>query len=446
MLNDETTLSFRKALLWNFIGSSLYELVKVFHNFYLLGNMTSYSYGQVGFIFSSIYLAVRIADLGNAYSTVPFLHDLQRSQAICKNILIKFFLLPQLPIIILGAIFLCWRINPEEIKGIFIACIFILETYRLFLRYLLHAQFKNSNVVIVELSSFILFLSCIWMPYWFFGLLSLKTILLAHFVDSLVATANLSWLSIKRYKELPAKVDNEISPPLKSLIYGKIFTYLNRLSREITSSNVLTPLYATLFGFEKVSIFYFLGITTTAYQMIIKNTITYSGNALLAQLKNAPNKIKNHAFHLITEKLLLMLIPPLFVIMMLYKEITHFLDKSIVLMLIGFLILMGLDLIMYIYEQYYLVQDSAKTFFSLKMTESLVCLAIFYIGPKWSIVQAFSSFIAIKLLITFITMIHSYTVWNLKLKWHKIIVFTTIITALSLFLKLFISTKVVAIP
>jgi hypothetical protein len=441
VLNSETTVFFKKALQWNFVGSSLYELIKVFHNFYLLGCMTGYAYGQTGFILSSIYLAVRVVDLGNAYSTVPFLHDLQRSKTVCKSLLTKFFLLPQLPILFLGSLFLMWRVSPG-ISGTVVVSIFILETYRLFLRYLLHAQFKNANVVVIELSSFVLFLSCIWIPYFGWGYISPSAILLAHLADSLVATSCLGWISFKRYKLLAAQSNDDSLPKTSTIIYSKLFTYLNRLSRELTSSNVLTPLYATLFGYEKVSIFYFLGIATTAYQMIIKNTITYSGNALLAQLRHASQQEKSHAFHMITEKLLLMLILPLTVLIMFYQESSRFIDQSMLLLLIGFMVLMGIDLVMHVYEQYYLVQDAAKKFFFLKMTESAACLAVFYAGPSWSITRAFASFITIKLVIAFCTIMHAYVTWALRIKWHKVGVYSCIATGVCLIIKLVLATKI----
>ncbi|MBM3887063.1 hypothetical protein FJ364_03970, partial [Candidatus Dependentiae bacterium] len=320
--------------------------------------MTQYTYGQTGFILSSIYLGVRIVDLGNAYSTVPLLQEMQQSKKICKKLLLRYFFLPQFPILIAGAIFVAHKIN-YEVSTFLVISVFILETYRLFLRYLLHAQFKNSNVVLIELCSFTLFLSYIWLPYLLYGTLKPTNILFAHFIDSMFATICLIWLTITWYRKLPdAVVDERGSKPIK-IISSKIFTYFNRLGREITSSNVLTPLYASLFGYEKISIFYFLGIATTAYQMIIKNTITYSGNALLAQLRNATDQKKAYAFMLITEKLLVMLLIPLIVLCIFYQDAVKIIDSTILLLITGFLILMGIDLIMHVYEQYYLVQEAA---------------------------------------------------------------------------------------
>jgi hypothetical protein len=435
--NTETTIFFKKAIKWNFIGSCLYEFIKVFHNFYLLGNMTSYTYGQTGFILSSIYLAVRIVDLGNAYSTVPMLHDIQRSKAVCKELITKFFLLPQLPVIFFGTMLLIWRVCPE-ISWLLISSIFILETYRLFLRYLLHAQFKNANVVVVELGSFSLFLGCIWIPYLFGRTLTPSSILLAHLADSSVATVFLGLITAIQYEKLPTTSKDDSLPSARRIIISKIFTYLNRLSREITSSNVLTPLYASLFGYEKVSIFYFLGIATTAYQMIIKNTITYSGNALLAKLRHAPKEEKSLAFNLITEKLLLMLALPLIVFLMFYYDAAKIIDHSLLLILIGFLVLMSIDLVLHVYEQYYLVQESAPKFFIFKLTESAACMAVFYFGSTWSMTQAFASFIVIKFFITLCTAIHAYAKWGLFIIWRKVITCIVITTIVSFVIKFFL--------
>ncbi len=434
MLNQETSFFFKKALRWNFFGSSFYEITKVFHNFYLLSCMTSHNYGQTGFILSSIYLAARIADLGNAYSTVPLLQDMLRSKKNFRSLIGSFFLLPQIPVLLLGATILSWHIAPE-LRGL-VAAIFMLETYRLFLRYFLHAQFKNSFVVSIELGSFVLFLSAIWIPWLFTGTITPHSILTAHLADSAVATGLLAALSLRAYWLLPSTSSNDTLPSIKNIIASKVYPYFNRLSREITSSNTLTPIYATLFGYANVSIFYFLGIATTAYQMIIKNTITYSSNALLAKLRYESHEQKSYAFHMITDKLLPMLIIPTTVIVMFYTTVNKFIDPMLLKLLFCFLILMGIDLVMHVYEQYYLVQDAARKFFILKMVESAACLAVFYFGPKWSILQAFSTFIAIKAIITLCTALQAYNLWDLRFRVHNAMLWAGITAAASMVIRL----------
>lgn len=422
VLKQETTVFFKKALQWNFIGSSLYEITKVFHNFYLLSCMSNYHYGQMGFILSSIYLAIRIADIGNAYGTVPLLQDMNQSRKAFRYIVGNFFILPQLPILLASATILGGYIQPT-LQGLATA-IFFLEAFRLFLRYLLHAQFENAAVVSIELFSFAIFLGTIWIPYFLGNTLTPKSILIAHLADSSFALLLLAGLAGWKYLQLPSDNPLEKLPSAKIILTSKMYPYLNRLSREITSSNTLTPMYAVLFGYERVSIFYFLGIATTAYQMIIKNTITYSGNALLAQMRYASPEHKAGAFHMITEKLLLFLAIPLATILLFYHNIQKIVDPSLLQLLLCFLILMGIDLLMHVYEQYYLVQNAAGKYFTFKVVESAACLTVFYIGPTWGIIQAFSTFVAIKLIITIATILHAWNTWSLSFKWRRLATFT----------------------
>lgn len=399
--------------------------------------MTSHNYGQTGFILSSIYLAARITDLGNAYSTVPLLQDMMRSKKNFRSLVGSFFLLPQIPALLLGATILSWYIAPE-LRGL-TAAIFMLETYRLFLRYFLHAQFKNSFVVSIELCSFVLFLSAIWIPWFFTGTITPHSILIAHLADSAVATGLLAALSLQAYWQLPSTSTNDTLPSFRNIMASKAYPYFNRLSREITSSNTLTPIYATLFGYANVSIFYFLGIATTAYQMIIKNTVTYSSNALLAQLRYESHEQKSYAFHMITDKLLPMLIIPTTVIALFYTTAAKFIDPTLLKLLFCFLILMGIDLVMHVYEQYYLVQDAARKFFILKMVESAACLTVFYFGPKWSILQAFATFIAIKIFIMLCTSLQAYNLWNLRFRVRNAALWAGIAAVASAVIKVVIS-------
>lgn len=398
--------------------------------------MTSADYGQTGFILSTIYLAARIADFGNAYSTVPLLEDMRQSQKTYRIILGRFFLFPQFPALLVCACILSWYI-PQANKGLIIA-IFICETYRLFLRYLLHAQFKNSCVVIIELSSFAVFLISVWVPYIMNGTITPYTILVAHFADSILATTFLAGLSIYHYQSLPESRPNERLPSIWNVLSNKIFPYFNRLSREITSSNVLTPVYGLMFGYERISIFYFLGIATTAYQMIIRNTITYSGNALMAQLRYASNEQKFQAFNMISEKLSIMLAIPLTITVVFYSNAAKIVDPQLLNLVFCFLTLMGIDLVMHIYEQYYLVQNAAQKFFAIKLIESIACLSVLYFGPTWSIMQAFSSFIFIKLSILLFTALQAFTTWHLYLRWRATALWLGITATASLAIKILI--------
>lgn len=439
MLNNKTASFFNKSLRWNFFGSCLYEITKVFHNFYLLHYMTNTDYGQTGFILSTIYLTARIADFGNAYSTVPLLEDMRQSQRAYRFILGRFFLYPQFPALLISACVLSWYI-PQIDRGLIIA-IFICETYRLFLRYLLHAQFQTACVVIVELASFSIFLASVWLPYIIYGNLTPHSILIAHFADSALASISLGILSIFHYKALPESINIEKIPAIKTIVCNKLFPYFNRLNREITSSNVLTPIYAVMFGYERVSIFYFLGIATTAYQMIIKNTITYSGNALMAQLRYASNQEKAAAFNMISAKLCLMLAIPLGTIIIFYSNAIAIVDYQFINLVFCFLVLMGIDLVMHIYEQYYLIQNAGQKFFTIKLLESAACLSIFYFGSKWSIMQAFSSFIIIKLSALLFTALQAFTTWDLYLKWRATTLWLGITLAASLAIKILVHSK-----
>lgn len=379
--------------------------------------MSHYEYGQMGFVFSSVYLTVRFIDLGNSSGVVPLLQDITQSKQTFRRIVLKFFALPQIPCLILGNIFIWTTVGPE--LRLFAGIVMLLETYRLFLRYLLHAQFKNQEVILIELSSFILFLSAAWIPFFYLHALSAYTVLLAHIADSSLATILLILLAHKQYNSLPEKTSAP-QPTAKKIFYAKLYPYVGRLCREITSSNMLTPIYGLLFGYEKISIFYFLGIATTAYQMIIKNTITYSGNALIATLRDAHQDEKKIAFHMIAEKLILMLVIPLVGIAFFYHDLSAIIDPLILKLLFLFLILMGIDLLMHVYEQYYLVQDAAQRFFFFKAGEAVICAAILYLTPTWNILYAFILFIVIKLIVALAASLQAYNRWGLSLAWRPL--------------------------
>lgn len=400
-LNENIKYTFHRAFRWNFFGSMFYECIKMFHNLGLLYAIDASMYGLIGSTFSLIYCATKIADGGGTQTLPAFFNLIIKSRNNFYKTLLNYFLLPIIPLIftttVISLIFYTRYLQPSwyllNLPLIAaIAAIIILETIRTFLRYLLHFSFKSKSVVLLETIFFTLYVTLLWGGFYGnFWPLTLQTMLIAHLIESTIAVITLIILTGRMYHQLPPTT---LSTPLDSLTHkrfwhARAFNYLLRLSRELFSSNFMTPLFAYKFGLQATGLFYVAGVLVTSIQSIIKLSIGYSGNALLAHIKNDSHAAKKQAFVILSEKTFKMLLPLIIIgglnsghVIKIYQQATYNFGTIISLCALLFIIIAS-EFFVILYEQFYMVEEAAQKLLFIKLGE--------YVFYYLSVVQYSSS-------------------------------------------------------
>ncbi len=388
-------------------------------------------YGLIASTLSFIYLVTKFADFGASTSILPFFHLFIKSKQNFKRLLFRFYLLPHIPLLLLTAvtasIFLVFYRAPsiDTLTLIAILSTIVLESIRSFLRLFLYTSLECKKTVFIDVASFLFYLTLIWIPYILFNLpITLKSILVFHIVDSLMVTIIFSSLFYKIYKNLPSA---EVSLPVKiknRIINAKVFNYLLRLSREVFTSNFLTPFFALKFGFEYAGLFYLAAVIAHFIQSMFKISVGYLGNAILANLKNSSPHEKQHAFELITRKLSTLLGPLIIILFINHSKILRYancsnLSTATIGLALLFLTIQIIDFVTSLYEQFYVMEEKSFRLFCYKALE----FTIFYIFISYSkhcqtLSTILLGIISIKMLSFAMVSINAYSIWKIKPKFH----------------------------
>ncbi len=422
---------FHKEFRWAVSGSMLYEACKTLHNILLTYYLTPKEYGLIASSLSFIYLITKIADFGASTSILPFYHLFIKSKQNFKWLLCKFYLFPHIPLLLsmatIATIFLAFYKSTSIGLPmlLIIAATIVLESIRSFLRLFLYTSLECKKTVFTDVASFLFYLFLVWTPYLLFNYpVSFKNILIFHVIDSLIVTLLFTFLLYKIYTNIP---DTGLAFPSKfknRILSAKIFNYFLRLSREVFTSNFLTPFFALKFGFEYAGLFYLAAVIAHFIQSIFKISVGYLGNAILANLKNSTPYEKQLAFDLLTRKLSILISPIIIILfinhskMLRYANFSDFSMATIGLALL-FLIIQIIDFIVSLYEQFYVMEEQSFKFFCYKALE-FIFFYIFFIYSKNS--QTLSTMlleiISIKTLSFSIIALNAYSNWRIKPKFQ----------------------------
>jgi len=442
---------FSRSFRWTLSGSIIYESLKALHCLLLLTILDKPLYGAMGSLFSLIYLVTYIADLGATNSIPPFLNLITKSKQNLHSFLLRYSLAPHLPIVVICAciatIIAIRTINPLPVLFI-IPSIIILETIRQFLRLFLHTTFQSKRVVSLEIIIFFIYLATIWIPYFFFNAqLTLNYLFGIHLIDSIVCVALFSFFVVSYQKNLPEHRTTSFPPSLgKKLVVTRLFNYLLRVSRNMFTSNFLTPLFAVKYGLTSAGLFYFASTLANSAQAIAKSVIGYSGSALLANLKDSTQEAKKEAFGLISQKLIYVVLPIILCLGINYKAIMA-LSKSpnitfyTLSLLLLFIVISFSEFFFMLYEQFYIIEDAASKLFFLKLFELMTFYMCIASPITTSPIRTLIGIICIRSTSFMIIALNAWYTWKIKPnfstnKWYLItwcLIASLISWALSIF-------------
>ncbi len=371
-----------------------------------------------------MFLMAKCADMGTAYSIAPFFTSISQDKKSFKQFVITKSLFPLSCFLIAGFLFVYFFTNtltliPHYLIPV-IAGIIILETFRSFFRQFLHTAFKSRSIVIVEFILFIGYLLGVWGSYlWFNTPLDPGLIFILFLVDSALAVMFLVYKTYKLYQTLP---DNSITEqPSWSRIFKLRFSnFFLRMSNNLSTTNILTPLFAIKFGLKNAGIFYLISTIAMAMQSIIKAAIGHPGNALLARVKNQPLLIKQEAFTMLSTKFLMIILGIITALivgnkhMLAYCHLEHY-TSTTALLVGGYVLITLSDLFITLYEYFYVLEESMAFLCSLRFIEILlfyIVILYYQFPPLITLISIFSIRGACLIGMTF----YAYLSWKLALK------------------------------
>lgn len=422
----EISQKFASSFRWNIFGSISYEGLKVAHQTFLLYVINAQSYGLIGSVFSIIYLVIYLSKFGIGDTLAPFLNTFIESKKNFVQLFIKNYVLPQIVVFSIAAIIATYFYsnsffnNAQSPYLILLPLIIICEGMRIFFRRFLHIIFFSKATVIVETVLMFFFLFLVWFPYLILGFpMTPNLIFIPYFLDSVVAIIIFTFMIIKFYKTLP---NTETSYPKNfwiRILKSRFFNYSIQVSKNFFTGNFLTPFFASQFGLVEAGIFNFANHLAESIKSVMKVTILFSGNALLAKIKTAALSVKRDAFKMLGEKLNLIIYPIIIFLLINYKPLlnlkaaTNITGEALLLTLV-FLIITFMDHFFLIYEQFYIVEEQAHKLFIFKILE-FGLFYIFIIANGISTpLAALLGILVLRILTFSVIATNAYGLWKIK--------------------------------
>ncbi|MCF7800181.1 hypothetical protein K9L05_02095 [Candidatus Babeliales bacterium] len=436
--------NFKSSFKWNLFGSGFYESLKILHQIFLLKIMHSAAYGLQGSIFSIIYLTVYLTEFGMSNSITPFLNFFVKSKENFKKIFLFYYLTPQIIIFVIASIittyfysksFLYKQNNPF----IFLILLIIpFEGIRIFLRRLLHTLFLSKRVIITETVLVTFYVSTVWICYLFFNFkITQNLVFIPYLIDTFLGVSIFSFYVFNFYKKLNNKKLDYPENLLIRIIKTRFFNYSIQVGKNFFTGNFLTPFFASGFGLEKAGIFNLANHIAESIKSIMKVTFIFSGNALLARIKDSSLSVKRLAFNALSKNLSLIIYPIIIFVLINYKNLIklknmYFLTSNTILQSSIFSIIALLEYFFIIYEQFYIVEEKTARLFLFKIFEFALFYIFILLKNFANPILALISIFIVKVLSLLLISINAYILWKIKPDFRINSIYLFICTIISL--------------
>jgi hypothetical protein len=394
---------------WNLFGSIAYEGLRIGHNAILALLFSPQMFGLIGSLFASTYLIVRLSDAGATNALLPFFGYLDHSRQMFKEFFLKRLLLSLFISAPLGAGLASLFLQSMQSEAL-VSCTIILpllmfsETLRSFLRQFLHLAGYSKQTVLVDQTTFCLYIAACW-PVLFY-VPSLRTPLFVFtlfLLDSLIGVGCLLVLAAQYARKLPDVPQPSIDLPSNQALYSsRFYAWVMRACKELFSSNALTPLFAATVGLKEAGLFYFAATLAMALHAVMRSVIGYAGASffVFARRTSMPT---HQAFKLVTRKLAsIILVLACFFAFAYYDivKLTHTMAASsrLTIFFVLYFAIVMIEFTLLLYEQQYqleqagakalqwrllellLVYVTTRGFVSLQPVSTLSCILIAKVG------------------------------------------------------------------
>ncbi|MFZ5954474.1 MAG: hypothetical protein ACOYT8_05250 [Candidatus Dependentiae bacterium] len=298
-MNNTIQLSkkFSVSLIWNIAESLFYHITFAVHHCYAYVYTEPYVYGQSGTYFSLIYCAIALFSSGFEESLSFSYKTITDSKYQFNQLLIKPIVTQAIWATLFFAITIpvlkCYLQVPilQLSNGMFviILLIIIVEIIRKSLRRFLHISFCNQTTTISEIILIGTYVLFVWGWYLHAKVFTISHLLTPMLIASLISTTLLIVKSSHLYHMLPRKTTKgNYTTRIKK---QRIYNYGSQFVHQIFSGNILIPLIAAYYGFNKAGVLELVRNIIYVVSILLNKVLGPSVEALLA------HKVKEEHAH-----------------------------------------------------------------------------------------------------------------------------------------------------
>ena len=354
----------------NASAAFIYKIALLSHQICLYTVISHTIYGQQSSLFAGLYLLIALTNFGFDEALLPFFSIYTASKQQFFQLLHHFYL--QVAITIsLGSITtaLCTHdfgaylhnslINCNKNIIFILVALFSIESIKKSIIAMMQLAFLAKSIAYAQISSLIIYISCVWTIYAINGQLDLESIFIPMLATSIIELSFLCYTFAQFYDRLP-DVQEIVAPtiPFKVLFLQRCYNYINQIAKVLYSPNSMTLYFAYALGFtQAATIKFFTNIITLLYTCIAKSVGVTSG----AIFSSTPMRSINIAFKEITHRYfqLLALLSSIIFVIISYAYCTGKITQVMACQILLFFIISFLENVTATYEQLLMSQRKA---------------------------------------------------------------------------------------
>jgi hypothetical protein len=274
---------FKKSVIWLFSEAVVYQLLFIAHQFLLLNVVGSGLYGLAGAVFGLIYLLISCMLFG--YENL-LARTFYKETAACRTSVRKtgqlvgqftgqiIFILLSITIINLVTQFtpfvlpaLSLKYSPQFFallsgcKLIFWGTVFFEALHKMLRNTALLLGHAFSSAIL-EFSSLVIYLLCVWGQYFIYSQLDLRSLLWPLFLQALMTSI---LYAVIVFRELSYQVALWRTRPVFGDLFIRAQGFMALQARGIISGNLLSTLTALIFGFSAASFIKVVSLVTSSF-------------------------------------------------------------------------------------------------------------------------------------------------------------------------------------
>lgn len=291
----KTKSSFFRVLAYTSIESIGYQAILLLHQLLLFRTIPAELYGQIGILFSSVFLGALYVNMGLDISIAPLFKQATSSKHQFKQLIINQIMYTTCiaVFLVLGSAFLFKHLSGYFI--LFCAPLIITESYKKIAKTVLHLAFAQRVIAITEIATLLGYVAMVWLYIGLGHSPSIAHVFLPMLAISIIASIIYSWHILKLYRSLEEE-KGTLSINWKHIIKIRIKNTLFQISRSLYSGNFLIPIVASQYGLELAGLLKLISMSAYSINSIIQHIFGITSDVFFASMKHSALKLKQSLF------------------------------------------------------------------------------------------------------------------------------------------------------
>ncbi|MEX0849747.1 MAG: hypothetical protein WD055_05950 [Candidatus Dependentiae bacterium] len=411
-----------RVLAYAGIESIVYQSMLFVHQIMLFRTLSTHLYGQIGILFSTVFLAVLYLNAGLDISLATLFQQAKQSKQHFYHLIIKQIYCNAL--FAIGALCIGYLIASSYITAFnsiytFLLCavLVIIESTKKTIKQVLHLSFFQRSVALTEIATLFLYVIIVW-SFLLSGYTASITLVFIPFI-CISSVATLLYVhNLHTHYQTLINSNEPYHINWAHIVTMRFKNYIYQISHSLYSGNFLVPIIAAQYGFELAALLKVISMSAYSINSIIQHAFGITSNVFFAHMKN---------MHLIHKKEFFSKISPyiyhtLFVIglmMFLHHRYIQFLDPNLcsdhIYIIYLFLLIIFSENIALTHEHFFIIEERTNLLIACNIGLLIPLLITQYALVSCSLFTLLCSLLCIRALSFLCISLYSWYAWKIRM-------------------------------